>query len=89
MLTEQEARARARSFLAETIQPGVNTPLVLTTVAGYDHCWVVGYNSRDFVESGRIRDALAGGGPIIVNRHTGVVRQGVSGRPIEEQLDEE
>ena len=84
-----EARARefAQRFLKDTIQPKVAHDLVLTTLDQYDNCWVVTYNTRRFSETGEIRYALAGNGPLIVNRRTGVVRQGRASRPIRDQLD--
>ena len=42
-----------------------------------------------FYERAEIRDALAGNGPIIVNRRTGEARMGVSAFPVEAQLDPE
>lgn len=87
MIDKQAARAFAQAFLTNSIQPRVNTEVVLTKVLEYEHCWVVGWNSRKYVQSRQIDDALAGGGPIIVNRRTGAVRQGVCWRPAEEQVD--
>jgi Immunity protein 35 len=86
---EREARVIAQRFLDEEIQSKSRYELVLTDVLEFPHCWVVGFNARQFVETGDFRHALAGGGPIIVNRRTGAVRQGVSAKPIEEQLDQE
>ncbi len=44
--------------------------------------------SRRFLETGKPADALVGNGPLIINKRTGEVREGWSGRPWEEQLDE-
>jgi hypothetical protein len=61
--------------------------VVTTTVWDYPTCWVVGYQSRAFLERGSLSDVIVGGGPIIINKKTGKVRQGTSGLPKEEQLD--
>jgi hypothetical protein len=42
---------------------------------------------RVYIETASIGNALAGG-PIIINRHTGEARLGLSALPAEEQLDE-
>jgi hypothetical protein len=44
--------------------------------------WVFFYNSKDFIETGDPRDALAGNGPIFVDRN-GVVRELPSAIPWE------
>jgi hypothetical protein len=87
VVDEGRARELAQRFLKETIRPKVAHDLVLTTVDQYENCWVVTYNTRRFAETGEIRYALAGNGPLIVNRRTGVVRQGLASRPVEDQLD--
>ena len=63
--------------------------VVTTEVREFPTCWAVGWNNRAYVEGGEVSSALAGGGPIIVNRKTGVVRMGVSALPVEAQLDPE
>ncbi len=88
MVTEEQARLLAEEFLQNAIQVKVPDALAITTVTGNAHCWVVGYNTSEFIASGNIRDTLAGGEPIIINRRTGFVRQGISGKPVEDQLDE-
>lgn len=39
---------------------------VLTGVEEYDSAWAVFYNTRKYADSGELRDALAGNGPLIV-----------------------
>ncbi len=86
--TEAQARARAEAFLASEIQPATRHELVIMDVTGYANSWVAIFNSRRFAETGETSDALAGNGPIIINRRTGAVRLGVTAKPIEEQLDD-
>jgi hypothetical protein len=89
MINENEARDIAAEFLASRIQPGIPQELVVTDISPFDHCWVITFNSRRFVDTNEIRHALAGNGPLIVNRRTGTVRQGVASLPVETQLDED
>lgn len=88
-MDEAAVRQIAETILDEQIRPNVDDDLVLTAVQEHPTCWVVGYNTRAYVETGSISHALAGGGPIIINRRTGHGRVGASGVPIEDQLDEE
>jgi hypothetical protein len=81
------AREIARSYLAEACQPRSEHKLVLTGEWEYPTCWMFGWNTAEYVATGEPRYALAGNGPIIVNRRTAAARLGVSGLPIEEQVD--
>jgi hypothetical protein len=85
--TEAQARAVADRYIAEVVEPAVGEEVVSTVVREFPTCWVVGYNTRAYVETQAISHALAGG-PIIVNRETGSLRIGSSAVPAEEQLDE-
>lgn len=87
--TQAQAREIAANFLAAEIQAGSQHDLVITDVSEFEHCWVATYNTRRWADTRQTRYALAGNGPLIVNRRTGVVRRGVAARPVEEQLDEE
>ena len=84
---EDEARAVAETLLDATVRVSLQEDVVTTSVREFPTCWVVGYNTRAFVETGAISHALAGGGPIIVNRKTGDARMGTSAVPAEDQLD--
>ncbi len=50
--------------------------------------WVFFYNTREFIESGNIIYALAGNGPIIVNRHTAEVIFCGTNKPTHEIIEE-
>jgi Immunity protein 35 len=84
---EEKAREIAERFLDETLRPSTQEEVVTTVVREFPTCWIVGYNTRVFVETGSVSHALAGGGPIIINRATGVPRLGTSALPAEDQLD--
>jgi hypothetical protein len=40
-----------------------------------DFGWVFFYNSKKFLDTGELRYALGGNGPVIVNRYTGEIRR--------------
>jgi hypothetical protein len=84
--TEAQARAVAERYIADIVEPVVGEEVITTAVREFESCWVVGYNTRAYVETQAISHALAGG-PIIVNRATGNLRIGSSALPAEEQLD--
>jgi hypothetical protein len=87
-IDKDRARTIAEEFVRTRVQPRIRFEVVLVEGIEYRHCWVFGYNSRRFAETGDFRHALAGNGPLIVNKRTGLVREGVSATPVEEQLDE-
>jgi immunity protein 35 of polymorphic toxin system len=87
MITQEDAATIARRFLKEHVQHRVPEEVVLAGFEEHPTCWVFGYNTRAYVETRALSRALAGNGPIIVNRRTGSVRQGTTARPVEEQLD--
>jgi hypothetical protein len=79
----EDARSVADDLLAQHL---VGEHVRSTDIIEYETCWVVGYQSLAFLETGAISHALAGG-PIIVNRATGVGRFGASFLPADQQLD--
>lgn len=86
----QAARELAQRRLDEVIQPASRYALALAP-GDYEYptCWMFGYNTAEHLASGDSTHALAGNGPIIVNRRTGLVRSGVSRLALEEQADPE
>jgi Immunity protein 35 len=87
VISEQEAREIAEDYVRREIEPRIRVELALSELSEYSTCWVAVYNTRRFLETGSNRDALAGNGPLIINRRTGVLREGRSALPVEEQLD--
>ena len=85
--SEAEARTIAEQLLDELVRPVADQDIVTTTISAYPTCWVVGYNTRTFVETRSIMDALAGTRPVIINRETGRARLGTHEIPPEQQLD--
>jgi hypothetical protein len=86
----QAARELAQRHLDEVIQPAASEYTLALAPGGHEYptCWMFLYNTVEYLATGVIRYALAGNGPIIVNRRTGTVRSGVSSRPMEDQVDD-
>lgn len=84
--TEAQARTLAEAYIAELVEPVIGEEVVTTLVREFSTCWIVGYNTKAFVDTGAASHALAGG-PIIINRFTGNLRIGSSAVPAEEQLE--
>lgn len=81
-----EARSIAERHL-DNMRPRIGVEIATVEPTEYPTCWVVGWNTVAFIQTREVGHALAGNGPVIVNRRTGVARWGVSALPIEEQLD--
>ena len=60
--------------------------VVLQVIWEYPEAWVASYNTRVFVETGSARHALAGNGPIIIDKTTGAARIGTSTISIDDQV---
>lgn len=87
-VTKEQAVAIAEEVLEKELRPNIGEEMALTEVREFPTCWVAGYNTRAFLQTGSMVHALAGGGPIIINRRTGCARVGTSALPAEDQLDE-
>ena len=89
MIPLEEARARAGKVLDE-LGGKVDVELAIVDEATRDAgwCWVFFYNSRKYLITGAVRDALAGNGPIVVEKATGLVHRLTAARPLDEQLGE-
>lgn len=89
MITFEEAVAIAQGVLDQEIWPGVGEDVAINMAATVEtpDRWVFFYNTRAFLETGLIRHALAGNGPIIVERQDGRVRRAHAASPWEEQVE--
>jgi hypothetical protein len=83
-----EARAKASKYVDE-MAAKVGMELAIDDDASHEEpwCWVFGFNSRAFLETGSISHALTGNGPIVVEKDGGAVHILVSAFPIEDQLE--
>lgn len=89
MIDQHDARRMAEAYVQAEIEPRIRVELAISEFSEYSTCWVAIYNTKRFLETGSNRDALAGNGPLIINRKTGSLREGRSALPIDEQLDPE
>ncbi|MFG1893313.1 YrhB domain-containing protein [Micromonospora zamorensis] len=87
-MTDEEAREIASAFLADRMDEIRSGEWVITGVQEHGTAWSVSYQSRAFVESGRISDALVGNGPAVVPKSGADPWLSWSGRPVEEQIAE-
>ncbi|MET8043421.1 YrhB domain-containing protein [Micromonospora sp. NPDC005215] len=65
-MTDEEAGEIALAFLADRMDEIRAGEWVITGAREHETAWSVGYQSRAFIESGRISDALVGNGPVVV-----------------------
>ena len=88
-MTAQQARVRAIAVLDEmSARSGTKLAIIDDETREEPWCWVFLYNSAAYVETGDFRYALAGDGPIVVEKDTDKVHRLSSASPIEDQLAE-
>lgn len=82
------ARSKAEVFLDQEVRPGISMEVVVNLDATIEaeHCWVFFYNTREFLETGAAKFALAGNAPIFVAKDDVGVYAGRTDIPVEEQL---
>jgi hypothetical protein len=61
----------------------VGAPLVITEVRKVSFGWVFFYNSKAYVDSGHVGDALAGNAPFLIDCRAGDVHVFGTAHPIE------
>jgi hypothetical protein len=88
MTTFDEARTIAQERV-DQLAGRLNMELAINDEATRDEawCWLFFYNSRAYLETGSFSDALAGNGPILVDKESGDRRELTTARPFDEQLD--
>jgi Immunity protein 35 len=85
-MTLEEARETALRYIAQHSTPELELALDDGQTVDRGRDWVFFYNSRAYLESGSIGDALAGNGPLAVNKESGELRVLPADRPWEETL---
>jgi len=89
MIDISSARTLASQEVDEVARrSGLDLALDDHTTRDEGWCWLFFYNTREYVETRNVGDALAGNGPILVEKASGNLRHLVAARPIEEQLAE-
>lgn len=86
MIAFDEARSTVVAMLAE-MEARAGTELMIDNrqTRSEQWCWVFFYNSRAYVEDGDEIEALAGNGPIVVEK-TGQIHTLGTALPVEDQL---
>ena len=64
----------------------IGEEVIVGSVQEFPNDWVIDYNTRTFIETGNASHALAGAGPIIINKTTGELTVGTPTLSIEEQV---
>jgi hypothetical protein len=85
----QVALARVEQLLGRlSEQLGIELAIDEAATREEPSCWVFFYNSRAYIETGSFSHALAGNGPIVVDKDTGALHELVTARSVDEQLEE-
>ena len=85
-MNEQQARSAAAELLAERSEEFRAGEWVIIGAEEHETAWSFRYQSRSFVETGRITDSLVGNGPVVVPKSGERPWMAWSGRPVEEQI---
>jgi hypothetical protein len=88
LVVSTKAEAIVQAHLRKLETP--STPFSLNDAATIERPfgWVFLYNSQKFLETRDPMFQLAGNGPIIVNRHNGVLTVGPSNKPVAVFIEE-
>jgi hypothetical protein len=74
LMNDTEAEAKVQDELQRLAgKTGIELTLLRDKTVVRDFGWVFFYHSARYVQTGSLRDRLAGNGPIIVDRKTGLV----------------
>ncbi len=87
MSDRKQAERLAERYLRDEVEPSVGQEVAIASIRQFPASWVIGYNTRAFLETRAIRHALAGGGPLIIDRQNGDLSVGTSALPIESQIE--
>jgi hypothetical protein len=87
MITEDQARAICHEEINRD-NCGEQVEMVVTDVIEHPEAWVAYYQSRAYMESGNVGDALAGNGPFVISKTTGRFVALGTALPFEKQIDE-
>jgi hypothetical protein len=89
MISQHEAEQLVRTQLLDKCPNSDDTLVIrdnLTRERPFG--WIFFYDSKKFLETNDMQYAIAGNGPVIVNKHNGTVQFYGSGKPIQSVIDE-
>lgn len=86
-MTKDGAMAKVHDYL-KSLEIGMGEELSLLSdqTIEFEGGWVFFYNSKKFLETGAIRDTLAGNAPIIVGKAEGSIQVTGTAYPIEHYI---
>ena len=86
-MTPTAARELAERLLDDRVRGSVDQPVEIVDEATEesDEAFAFFYNTSVYLETGSVGDALAGNGPVVVDKATGEARLAGSHRPRHEQ----
>jgi hypothetical protein len=88
MLTFEQAKSMARDFVHRLeVEAGEELMLLDDVVLQRSFGWVFFYNTKRFLKTKSARDALAGNGPLLVDKTRSRVVQLGTAHPVEEYLE--
>ena len=80
-MTQNEAQQLAWSAICNSWSITEDEPILVGQAQEEDFGWVFCYTSKRYHETNEIRYAIAGNGPVVVSRESGIVTQlGTAGR---------
>ena len=71
MIDRDSAKAMVWSYLDENFGREPELAIVDGEPSETTHAWIFFYNTREYLETGEFSAALAGNGPVLVNKVTG------------------
>lgn len=87
-MTKDEARALALGYVrSKEAEAGCDLMLLDNKTIERNFGWVFFYDSKDRVETGDLRYALAGNAPVVVTRADGVLHETGTALPLEKYLE--
>lgn len=88
MLTKQQALELVSRKFQQMTTPDDPFVVVEEETIEKPYGWIFFYNSKKYIESGQIRFALAGNGPVIVNKRTETVEFCGTNRSVQELIED-
>jgi hypothetical protein len=86
-MTRAEAEQVAREHLRTTVDPELEPVLLDEETLERNFGWVFFYQSKRYLETGEIRDALAGNAPLVVTKADGRIHITGTAYPVEHYLE--
>ncbi|MDY4385849.1 YrhB domain-containing protein [Pectobacterium aroidearum] len=83
MITFDEAIRKASEYLSDT-----DIPVVITLQGCFSEGWFFCFQSREYLETGKISALLAGNAPFIIDKDSGEIYSLGTAYPIEKYLQD-